>query len=137
MRAVLIAAFLIGAGADVVFAQAAQFGLAEYVRSCAVCHGPTGKGNGPVAVTLNRPPTDLTTLTEANNGVFPVSRIYEVIDGRNAIRAHGTRDMPVWGEAYMAQLRYPGSTLSPEAMEAIVRARILGLIEHISTLQRK
>lgn len=137
MRTALIAAFVIGAGADVVFAQVAQFGQAEYVRSCAACHGPTGKGNGPVADTLNRAPTDLTKLSAANNGVFPVSRIYEVIDGRSAIRAHGTREMPVWGETYMAQLRYPGSTLSPEAMDAIVRARILGLIEHISTLQGK
>ncbi len=123
--------------ADVVFAQGAEFGRDEYVWSCAACHGVAGKGDGPVAGSFNRPPTDLTKLLEANKGVFPVSRVYDVIDGRAAVIAHGTRDMPVWGGTYMRQLRYPGSTLSQETMEAMVRARILGLIEYIWTLQGK
>jgi len=29
---------------------------------------------------------------------LPAHRIAELIDGRDTIRAHGTRDMPVWGE---------------------------------------
>jgi mono/diheme cytochrome c family protein len=137
MQAILIAVLAAVGGADVVFAQGAEFGQAEYVLSCAACHGPAGKGNGPIAESLKIPPLDLTKLSETNEGVFPVSRVYDVIDGRSAIRAHGTRNMPVWGETYMDQLRYPGSTLSQEAMEAVVRARILGLIEYISTLQGK
>jgi copper transport protein len=31
-----------------------------YLTSCAVCHGPQGKGNGPLAATLNPRPVDLT-----------------------------------------------------------------------------
>jgi copper transport protein len=31
-----------------------------YLNSCAVCHGPQGKGNGPLAATLNPRPVDLT-----------------------------------------------------------------------------
>jgi mono/diheme cytochrome c family protein len=124
-------------GTDIVFAQGAEFGRDEYVWSCAACHGIAGKGDGAAARSFNTPPTDLTRLLEANKGVFPVSRVYDVIDGRAHVVAHGMRDMPVWGGTYMRQLRYPGSTLSQEAMEAMVRARILGLIEYIWTLQGK
>jgi mono/diheme cytochrome c family protein len=124
-------------GANVAYAQGIEFGKDEYVRSCAACHGVTGKGDGPVAQSLNRSPGDLTKLAETNKGVFPVSRVYDAIDGRIAVIAHGTRDMPVWGELYPRELKYPGSTLSKETIEAMVRLRILALIEYISTLQGK
>ena len=45
-------------------------------------------------------PADLTKLSEANKGVFPFSRTYEIIDGRFEVETHGKRDMPVWGEIY-------------------------------------
>lgn len=125
-------------GADVAFAQGAEVGQLEYAQSCASCHGATGKGNGPVAATLKTPPTDLTKLSATNNGVFPVARLYQVIDGGAAIVAHGTREMPVWGGTYERQLKgIPGSSLSQDTIQALVRVRILALIEHISTLQGK
>jgi hypothetical protein len=65
----------------------------------------TGKGDGPVAKSLSEPPTDLTKLSEGNKGVFPLSRIYEVIDGRIQVEIHGTREMPVWGETYTREVR--------------------------------
>src|SRR6516162_4559903 len=84
------------------------------------------------------PPSDLTRLSEANNGVFPVSRVHEVIDGRIERLVHGTRDMPVWGDRYMQEMISPESRdwVSKEWNEAIVRRRILALVEYISTLQR-
>ena len=84
------------------------------------------------------PPSDLTRLSEANNGVFPVSRIHEVIDGRIERLVHGTRDMPVWGDRYLREMTSPesGGWVSKEWDEAIVRRRILALVEYISTLQR-
>jgi mono/diheme cytochrome c family protein len=113
-------------------------GRNEFLRSCASCHGISGKGDGPVAKSLNPAPSDLTRLSEANNGVFPVSRVYEVIDGRMERLVHGTRDMPVWGERYMQGMisRDSRDFVSKEWAEAIVRARILALVEYISTLQR-
>jgi len=80
----------------------------------------------------------LTRLSEANNGVFPVSRVHEVIDGRVERLVHGTRDMPVWGDRYMQEMISPESRdwVSKEWNEAIVRRRILALVEYISTLQR-
>ena len=120
---------------NLVHAQATELGKDEYVRSCAACHGVVGKGDGPAAKSLIKPPIDLTKLSEANKGVFPVSRIYEAIDGRSEVIAHGTREMPVWGETYTHELNYPGSTLSKEIIEVVIRVRTLALIEYISTLQ--
>ena len=113
-------------------------GRQEFLRSCASCHGISGKGDGPVAKSLRTPPPDLTKLSEANNGVFPVSRVYEVIDGRIERLVHGSRDMPVWGERYMHGMinRDSEQFTSKELAEAFVRARILALVEYISTLQR-
>ena len=73
-------------------------GRNEFLRACASCQGVSGKGDGPVAKSLRPPPSDLTRLSAANNGVFPVSRVHEVIDGRIERLVHGTRDMPVWGD---------------------------------------
>jgi len=113
-------------------------GRNEFLRSCASCHGVSGKGDGPVAKSLRPRPSDLTKLSEANNGVFPVSRVHEVIDGRIERLVHGTRDMPVWGERYMEELISPESPnfVSKEWAEAMVRRRISALVEYISTLQR-
>jgi hypothetical protein len=96
------------------------------------------KGDGPAAKSLKSPPSDLTRLSEANNGVFPVSRVHEVIDGRVERLVHGTRNMPVWGDRYMREMASPesGGWVSKEWDEAIVRRRILALVEYISTLQR-
>ena len=51
---------------------------------------------------------------------------------------HGTRDMPVWGDRYMQEMTGKESRefVSKEWNEAIVRRRILALVEYISTLQR-
>ena len=40
------------------FAGDAAAGKAKYDMFCASCHGPTGKGDGPVAVAIKPPPRD-------------------------------------------------------------------------------
>jgi mono/diheme cytochrome c family protein len=106
------------------YAQRPFNGKSQYVDNCASCHGISGKGDGPVAKVLSQPPTDLTKLSDANNGVFPSERLYEVIDGRREMWAHGTRDMPVWGLA---------ARVSP----SLSRARIRAVVDYLSTLQAK
>jgi hypothetical protein len=123
---------------DGVNAQGIELGKNEYLKSCASCHGVTGKGDGPVIKSLIKRPPDLTKLSEANKGVFPFSRIFDVIDGRIEVIIHGTRDMPVWGEVYMREWS-SGLPLnfSKELGEAMVRIRMLMLIEYIASLQGK
>jgi len=137
--AILLAATTMLAPTDVPSARSEDnSGRAEFLRSCAPCHGTSGEGNGPVAKSLNIPPSDLTRLALDNNGVFPIARVYEVIDGRIERLVHGSRDMPVWGDRYLQEMtgRESSGFTSKEMAEAVVRARILGLVEYISTLQR-
>jgi mono/diheme cytochrome c family protein len=114
-------------------------GALEYKSSCAACHGLKGKGDGSYNAYLTKSPTDLTTLAKRNGGVFPLQRVYEIIDGRQPVPAHGTRDMPIWGERYSDELTlssYPYPP-GPYDTEAFVRTRILVLVEYINRLQVK
>ena len=67
---------------------------------CATCHGDSGKGDGPIASVLDTPVTDLTTISKRNGGVFPSERVRSIIAGDELIKAHGTREMPIWGPIF-------------------------------------
>jgi len=119
-------------------AQGMDIGKAEFNNSCAVCHGTGGNGNGPLAGMLTQKVADLTILKKQNNGVFPFSRVYDIIDGRNMVKGHGTRDMPAWGQIYnekAPQMTGPFGTQGD--YRAYVRGRILALIGYIDSLQAK
>ncbi len=69
-----------------------------FLRYCASCHGLDGLGDGPVAKSLSTPPTSLRKLGDKYGMPLPAHRIAQLIDGRDSTRAHGTPEMPVWGE---------------------------------------
>ena len=120
-------------GGAVLAQQKTDFGKREFEANCASCHGLNGKGNGPLVEFLRRSPPDLTLLAKNNQGVFPMNRLYEVIDGAN-VPSHGARDMPVWGHDYrIKDAEYYGET--PYDSAALVRSRILALLEYINRLQ--
>ena len=75
-------------------------GELQYTLYCASCHGESGRGDGPVAEALKVRPTNLRLLRSVNNGTFPTERVVRYIDGREAVGAHGTRQMPVWGNVW-------------------------------------
>jgi mono/diheme cytochrome c family protein len=76
-----------------------KHGRALYVRYCVVCHGPSGRGDGPAAPALKMPPADLTNISKKYNG-FPSDKVMIWIDGEKAATAHGTREMPIWGTRF-------------------------------------
>jgi hypothetical protein len=135
----VVASAMIGFNASV---WAQDPGKAEYLWGCAACHGADGKGKGPLGVELRTAPADLTTLAKRNNGVFPLNAVYEIIDGRKAVKAHGTRDMPVWGYRYT-----PGASAASKPTEPyvdlsydpehVVRNRILAVVDYLSRIQEK
>jgi mono/diheme cytochrome c family protein len=140
MGALLVALLGALAATDAAFAaDRIDFGKREFLNKCAACHGESARGDGAVAGSLRVPPADLTTLSKRNGGVFPHDRVYSAIDGRESVKAHGTRDMPVWGNVLTAE----GSgatklnTDVPVAMDIEVRARILSLIDYLSRIQTR
>ena len=128
---VLVAAVQISSAAEKI-----DLGKQEYNASCAVCHGPTGKGDGSYGELLKTRAADLTVLSRNNGGVFPVARVYDVIDGRQAVKTHGDRDMPIWGTRYSAKAAEYYVDVPYDA-EGLVRARILTLIDYLYRLQAK
>ena len=84
-------------------------------------------------------------LAKNNNGVFPTNAVYETIHGLKTIPAHGTREMPIWGEQFNPIINLPhyvdpsywkmaGPEQSPEV---VVRTRILAVIDYLSRVQQK
>jgi mono/diheme cytochrome c family protein len=127
-------------------AETMSLGKWEYNSSCASCHGADGKGDGPVAASphFTAMPTDLTTLQKENDGVFPVDRMYEIIDGRAEVMLHGTtsgRDMPVWGYRYNQEALEMASKSEmparPVEPHIYVHTRIMALIDYILSLQEE
>jgi mono/diheme cytochrome c family protein len=136
--AVLVAA-LIGVPVLAYAQTPVDIGKREYVYSCAICHGDSGKGDGSLVEYLKKPAADLTKIQKNNSGVFPFDRLYDTIDGRKAVGAHGPREMPIWGTAFRedaAELTR-GFGISPKDAESYVRGRIISLIGYIYTLQAK
>jgi len=103
-------------------------GGGSYRVYCMNCHGRHGEGDGPIAELLKVEPTDLTRLALANDGTFPADRIHRVIDGRDEIRGHGSREMPIWGLNFQDPQR-------DSAQEEEVRERIRDLVAFLRSLQ--
>jgi hypothetical protein len=75
----------------------------EYNSKCAVCRGETGKGDGPCVNRLKAGSSDITVLARDNTGDFPRTRVLMALDGRSEVQAHGPREMPLWGDVYLAE----------------------------------
>ena len=104
--------------------QLAAEGAVTYRLYCRNCHGAKGAGDGKLAGMLSEEPSDLTGIALENGGEFPEDEVRAVIDGREEVGAHGTREMPVWGEAF------------DDADGRTVEQKIDGLVYFVASLQR-
>jgi hypothetical protein len=116
-----------------------MLGQLEYRTNCATCHGEEGKGDGPMADQLAVKPANLQQISAKSGGKFPADQIYQIIDGRESVRAHGSREMPIWGAAYSASLRsmWGWRENDPEDrdVEAVINGRILSLVYYLQSIQ--
>lgn len=87
-------------GACVESAPRAEEGATLYATYCASCHGVSGRGDGPVAMSLVTAPLDLTRIAQRSDGLFEGAKVLSAIDGRYEVAAHGSREMPVWGTVF-------------------------------------
>jgi len=115
-------------------AQDVSAGQEEFRNHCAACHGLTGLGDGPIGPHLKTPAPNLALITERNGGKFPFKKIYEIIDGSSVVAAHGSRDMPLWGERYSKDPK-PVSPDQVDVSRQLAEQRILSLVYYIGTLQ--
>ena len=106
----------------------AASGQQMYETYCAVCHGKDGKGNGPAAEALKTPPSDLTTLAKSNGGKYPSNRVSATIHGDQAIAAHGSKEMPIWGNLFWH---------ISQGHSAEVQLRVANLNKYIEQMQAK
>ena len=119
-------------------AQTIDIGKREFNASCAVCHGTSGKGDGPMAGHLSGRLPDLTTLAKRNNGVFPFARVYDTISGQREMKGHGTREMPIWGPRFSEKAtQHYQDFYGPYDSAAFARGRILSVTEYVYRLQAK
>jgi hypothetical protein len=110
-----------------------ELGGNDYQNYCASCHGLSGRGDGPVAEFLALTTADLTKLSRNNGGKFPAERVAQVIDGRQAVKIHGPRDMPVWGDWFDVEAEAPG--LRASEREIVVQERIRALLVYLESIQ--
>lgn len=106
-------------------------GKLEYRRHCAQCHGPNGRGDGPVAAVLTKKPADLTQITKGHAGTFPEEWVRKYIDGSEMVAAHGTSEMPIWGLAFTKG----GPTATTKRTQSEVDKRIKLLLDYIKSIQ--
>jgi len=102
-------------------------GKAIYGQYCAVCHGRSGEGNGPIAGFLTIPPVNLRLLYQKYGNPLSVDQIEKFIDGRADVKTHGPRDMPVWGK------RFYGESGGSEADTADRLAKLVAFLQSIQT----
>ncbi|MFD0980887.1 c-type cytochrome [Tropicimonas aquimaris] len=134
LRGIMVLGCLLGslAGAAAQEAVDTSSGEALYARYCATCHGPTAGGDGPTAAFLTVQPPDLSALSEANMGKFPVSRLIRRIDGRETVVAHGS-PMPIYGAFFDGS---PETMVDTESGQDSVSLPVLEIVEYLRTLQR-
>lgn len=106
-----------------------------FKQNCGSCHGDDGKGEGWLSQYLKSPVPSLVQLKKKNKGDFPSKRIYQIIDGREEVKAHGPRIMPVWGATFDTQSSDNEPSNSKSYTEKKVRKRILAVIDYISQIQ--
>jgi len=104
-------------------------------QNCSVCHGIDGKGPGPgsmydpesIEPAKRVKPADLTALSERNSGKFPADRVTNAIHFKGSIPAHGTPEMPAWGNVFYL--------LKPRPK--VLEERVRDLTAYIESIQTK
>lgn len=104
-------------------------GKSDYEWQCSACHGPDGKGDGPMANMLVKRPADLTAIAKANGGKFPFWRVYRVIAGKTHVPGHETFQMPDFWKRFSGDEKEWGF-LPPHV-------RVLELTHYIESIQEK
>ena len=129
LTATLITVGTAAAGRDQATSINALRGAELFKTYCASCHGTSARGDGPLAASMRRTPSNLTEIATRHKGAYPKELVFKIIDGRQRVAGHGGPDMPVWGDAFMRTSDNPN--------EDSVRDRIQALVDYLETVQAR
>ncbi len=129
----LSAAILMGATLANSALAAGEGGEELYMDACATCHGAAGMGEGPMAEFMTTKVPNLRTLSRDNDGVFPMLKVIQTVDGRTGVRGHGS-EMPVWGNQFKAESVDDAGIYGAEI---IVRGKMLSLALYLESIQEE
>jgi len=101
-------------------------GKQTYMDHCAACHGADGRGHGPAASALKKPPANLTRLAIRHDGKFPEDYVSRVVRSGDPVSGHGSSDMPIWGPVF---------SMYENGDELAVRRRIKNLCNYLASIQ--
>jgi len=110
-----------------------EWAKADYMNYCSACHGADGTGSGPVSSELKGKPSDLTVLAKNNGGNFPYAKVYRTIDGTSdtwSLRAHGSKEMPVWGDVFSRKAASQNTYME-------TKGKIMAIMQYIVSLQKE
>ena len=107
-------------------------GKVTYRIYCSNCHGESGHGDGNLAELLSVKPSDLTAIARENGGRFPTELITQLVDGRETVKGHGLKEMPVWGDAFQKSLQ-PSWTEETDDQRA--RRKIDEVVAFVESIQ--
>ncbi len=80
-----------------------------------------------MADALTTRPSDLTKLAARNKGVFPARSVRDYLThGNEAVQAHGSRTMPIWGPTFRAF----------DSSDKAVALRIANLVTYLESIQQ-
>ena len=99
----------------------------EFLWNCAECHGFEGKGDGPLAKVLIKPPADLTKIAKNNVGVFPSEKIFSMIAGAEDVVGHQSFQMPRFWERFQQSEGRRGYDPA--------HVRIKAIVDYLKTIQ--
>jgi mono/diheme cytochrome c family protein len=110
-------------------------GAEDFATYCSACHGMSGKGDGGIAVELDRKPADLTRLSARNGGEFPGTEVMAKIWGYTGV-APGRQDsaspMPEFGPLLQGNLvPYDGG----DGIATPTPVRLVQIAEYLRLLQ--
>ena len=101
-------------------------GAGSFNAYCTACHGPSGKGDGPAAKALVKPPADLTQIAKRSGGKFSALSVRMTITGETTLAAHGSRDMPTWGPVFRS--------VDGDSVTAL---RLKNIVDYLESIQDK
>ena len=101
-------------------------GKSLFTQYCAVCHGAKATGGGPAASALKVAPGDLTQMATRNGGKFPEDRVFKMLKGDEAVAAHGTSSMPIWGPVF-----------GKSASLTMEQTRVHAMLQYLEDIQTK